>query len=69
MFVIQCDTYEDSIGKRRPVVTHTFYGDTGEQVQRVLKAHMESDAFFRACMNSNHYNKIGCWTEVKMYEK
>jgi len=68
-WVGEYNTYERSIGPRRPVVTHFFYGDTQAEVFGVVRAHMQSDKFFDGCTNKGRFGNIECWTEYRIYER
>lgn len=50
-------TYELRGASWVPVVSHTFYGDTGPEVLSLVEAHKRSDAFFRGSF-AGSYNGI-----------
>jgi len=49
---IQVDIYESDM---YPVVTHIFYGKTTEEARGYFKAHMKTDSFLRAAVNTGCY--------------
>jgi hypothetical protein len=45
---LQITTYEFYEGMWNPTVTHTFYGETAEELRRIKDAHKKTDSFFNA---------------------
>lgn len=43
---LQITTYEFYGRKWHPTVTHTFYGDTEEELHKIRDAHRKTDTFF-----------------------
>lgn len=61
MYDLVVETYE--AGRREPVVTHTFHGDTPEQAKAFFRAHLKYDAFLKSCQ-TGHFKKIRCFNRV-----
>jgi hypothetical protein len=49
---IQVDIYENN---KYPAVTHVFHGETAAEAQGYFKAHMKTDSFLRAAVNTGYY--------------
>lgn len=47
------DTYEN--GDTTPVLTHVFHGRTAADIQQIVKAHMQTDSFFKASMTTKRF--------------
>ncbi len=47
MDVTTCE-YDDKTKKWTPVITHTVYGDTREEMYGIIESHQKTDAFFAA---------------------
>lgn len=59
------DTYERELlakGKKYPVLTHTFWGQTKKECEGYYKAHMTTDVFFRDCTQKRRWEKIDCYS-------
>lgn len=50
------DTYENA--DAMPVLTHVFHGDTAAEIQQVVNAHLQTDAFFKASMTTGKFQGI-----------
>lgn len=46
------DIFEDG---KYPVVSHVFYGETIEEARGYFKAHMKTDSFLRAAVNTRRF--------------
>lgn len=53
---------------RRPVVRHVFYGRTRKAAQQILRAHLSTDRFLRACEVKRNFSGIKCHN-VKRWSK
>lgn len=47
VYSIVIDTFEE--GNPVPAVSHTFNGSSQQQAEAFMRAHLQSDAFFRGC--------------------
>ncbi len=60
MIALHVRTYErDTL-----VLEHTFFGETREKARAMLAAHMGTDAFLRAALNTGAYNGIPLRNEL-----
>lgn len=48
-----------------PVVTHIFRGKTLSEAREYFKAHMKTDSFLRAAVNTGYYKDMRVKTEIK----
>lgn len=53
MYELLINIYEDQ--DKVPVLGHVFYGDTKEEIDGVIKAHMGTDSFFKAAMEGKKF--------------
>jgi len=53
MLSLRIDTFEDD--SDFPVLSHVFYGDTREYIEGIVKAHAETDSFFRASITTHRF--------------
>jgi hypothetical protein len=60
--VIIVDIYERDM---YPVVTHIFRGKTMSEVKGYFHAHMKTDSFLRAAVNTGYYKDMRVKTEIK----
>ena len=47
-----------------PVVTHVFTGQSAEEAQGYLEAHMQADDFLRGCVELGHFDGMRCSATV-----
>lgn len=69
MWIAEYNTFEAATGSRRPVLTHLFYGDSREEALAVMRAHLQSDGFFRGCTQTGKYGQIQCWSTHRVYQR
>ena len=53
MVTFVVDTYEAT--HTYPIVTHRFSGDTRREALRYYQAHLQTDAFLRACVQRGRF--------------
>jgi len=60
------NTYEGD--DELPILTHIFHGETRDDALAVMRAHMETDEFFRASVNDGEWNGIELSNEEEWQE-
>ncbi|MGH7744395.1 MAG: hypothetical protein ACREQ5_06175, partial [Candidatus Dormibacteria bacterium] len=53
---LQVDIYENQA--TTPILTHIFYGKDKNEIDGVVKAHMQTDSFFRAALTTRTFQDI-----------
>ena len=60
MIALVVRTFERST----PVVEHRFFGENQERAMAIYHAHLKTDAFLRACVETGHFGSIPCRSEA-----
>lgn len=60
---LSIDIFENN--ERTPVLTHTFYGKTADEINGIVAAHQQTDSFFRAALTTGRFNNIKLTTKSR----